>query len=481
MKIFLFGFDGLRPDCVTAQSMPRLHAFLNENVVFADNRSVFPSETYVNHPSIYTGFLPQRHGLVANAFFERAWSRKDFFVGNSVEKIEAVEKATVGMLYEVPALADILAGNGRSFVSVSSNSSGSTRLMAHKAAKTGNVNISTCGLRYALPEELRGRFGTDPADGKYPRPDIPGLKKMNEIVHYLFSTNGIPDVSLIWYGEPDNTFHAYGIGSPQSYAVLKAADDCFAEIVDTYADSDTCIFVLSDHGHVTVKEHFDVNAALEERGFSYLPRELPENEDFTSLWGYSGNIYVREPSLIVPVIRALQEMPQIGLLFTRDRDGVHGIADGTFSQRLVGGDHHRAGDIRYVLRTTDEKNTAGFPGLCYCPPGIDVGSSIHGGLHEKEMHALLGMGGPGFRKATVFNTPTSVIDIAPTIHALLGITPPIPPQGRVLHEAFVSSSGTVPATPDLASFETGEGSYRQKIRLYDMGGIPYVVSGERTQ
>ncbi|MGH0054100.1 MAG: alkaline phosphatase family protein, partial [Sphaerochaetaceae bacterium] len=252
MKLFLFGFDGLRPDCIAKETMPNLTRFLQNNIQFTNHRSVFPSETYVNHPSIYTGFLPYRHGLVANAFFDRTWSREEYFVGNSVEKIEAIEKATKGMLYEVPSLLETLTAHGKSMLSVSSNSAGSTRLMAHKASALGSINISTCGLQYALPRDLQSRFGSDPPDGKYPRPDIPGLKKVNEIVNHLFSKQGVPDLSIIWYGEPDNTFHAFGIGSEQSKAVLKVADECFAEILSTWADEETYIVVLSDHGHITV-------------------------------------------------------------------------------------------------------------------------------------------------------------------------------------------------------------------------------------
>ena len=483
MKIFMFGFDGLRPDIISEQTMPNLTQFLQGNANFTNHRSVFPSETYVNHPSIYTGFLPYRHGLVANAFFEPVWSRDEYFVGNSVEKIEAVEHATKGSLFEVPSLLETLSSQGKSMISVSSNSSGSTRLMAHKAEELGGVNISTCGLRYALPEDLRTRFGSDPADGKYPRPDIPGLKKMNEIVNHLFSSQGVPDLSIIWYGEPDNTFHAFGIGSEQSKTVLKAADECFAEIIHTWATEDTYVFVLSDHGHITVKEHFDIDKALSEQGFEFAGRKLPEGkEDFGSLWGYSGNLYVREPKLIIPLVQALQKMPQIGMLFTRDKNGIQGIAEGTFSQALIGGEHHRAGDIRYTLRTTDEVNANGYAGMCYCPEGIEIGSSIHGGLHKKEMHALLGIGGPACKKATVFDNPTSVIDVIPTVYALLDITPLIPLQGRILKEVVSGDHSEEPDQyPPLRKLGVKYGDYKQILQLHHPSGIPYVVSGERVR
>jgi len=478
MKIFLFGFDGLRPDCITDETMPNVFRFLQSNIQFTNHHAVFPSETYVNHPSIFTGFMPYRHGLVANAFFEPAWSRTQFFVGNSVEKVEAVEKATAGSLFEVPTVLETLESQGKTMLSVSSNSSGSTRLMAHKAQLYHSVNISTCGLRYAIPKELGERFGSDPQDGKYPRPDIPGLRKVNEIVNHLFSEQGIPDLSVIWYGEPDNAFHAFGIGSEQAKAAMKAADECFAQIVSAWADEQTYIIVASDHGHITVEKHFDINSALENQGFVFAKEKLPEgNEDFTSLWGYSGNIYVREPKLVVPIVEALQAMDEIGMLFTRDRNGLQGVAPGTFSQSLVGGEHRRAGDIRYTLRTSDSKDEHGYSGLCSCPEGIHVGSSIHGGLHKKEMQALLGIGGPGCKKYTEFSQPTSMIDIMPTVYALLGVEPCMPVQGRILAE--VLKGNDAPGEMRPKKLEVAHKGYRQVLKLNQVSGIPYLISGKR--
>lgn len=480
MKILLFGFDGLRPDCVNEELMPRLHRFLQDNVTCTNSRAVFPTETYVNHPSIFTGFLPESHGLVANAYFDPAVSRKEFFLGSYVDRIEEAEQQTGGKLLQVPSLTETLVQKGLTYLSISSNSPGSTRLMAHKAASIGGINISVNGINYAYPEEMRSRYTSSSIYGENIEiPDIKGMEKMNEIVHDLFQKSGMPDVSIIWYGEPDHTFHAFGLGSEQADRALRAADACFGEMLDAYWKEDVQVIVLSDHGHITVEKHFDLTRALEDRGFVHSENLENPDADFTLLWGYSGNIYVHKPNQLVPIVRALQEMPETGMLFTRNLDGIQGIVEGTFSARLVGGEYSRAGDIRFVLRSFNS-DFKGYPGTCICAAPIAIGCGIHGGLHEAEVHTVLGFGGSKFRKHAAVDSVTGVIDVTPTIYHILGIQPSVKPQGEAIAEALNDEMETAEKNDEFF-FSAGYGSYLQTVKIIRKNGIPYLLDGERVK
>ncbi len=479
MKIILFGFDGLRADMVNHSSMPHLASFLESNVWYSDVRSVFPAETYVNHPSIFTGFLPERHGMVANAFFDAAVSRKDFFLGSLVERIEEAEKRTSGALFQVPTLTENLAAHGLKYFSISSNSPGSTRLMAHKAPSIGGVNISVNGIAHACPESLRGKYGPD-SEEPLVKPDLKGLRKMNQIVHDLVREDGLPDVGIIWYGEPDHSFHAFGLDAPESSECLRSADECFAEIVEAYGKNDDVqIIVVSDHGHITIREHFDLIAALENAGFRHGESLESPSADFTLLWGYSGNIYLRNQNRLEDFCEALRAMDEVGMLFTRDRNGRDGLASGTFSSRLVGGDHARAGDIRFILRAFDEKGPGGYPGICVCAASmLDVGCGIHGGLHPGELRTVLGFGGSAFKKSRIVENPAGVIDIAPTIYRLLKIKPALNPQGRILKEALMGEPSTHPEA-EKEIFRCGNARFSQELSIDYIAGIPYIDRGGR--
>ena len=415
--------------------------------------------------------------MIANAYFDTAVSRQDYFVGSRIDRIESAEKQTRGHLFKVPSLSETMIKKGYSFLSISSNSPGSTRLMAHKSGSLGGINLSVRGIEYAYPESLRGKYRTNLDGQTWDAPDVNGLKKINEIVHDIFRHQGIPDVNVIWYGEPDHSFHEHGIGTKPSLVALKTADDCFGEILDEYWYKDVQIIVASDHGHITVKKHFDLVKALEDCGFSHGETLCDPLADFTLLWGYSGNIYVHNPNLLPAITAALQQMPEIGMLFTQDRDGVNGIIPGTFSSRLIGGDHHRAGDIRFVLRHFNETDDNGYQGTCICAAPIAIGCGIHGGLHPSEIHTILGFGGTAFKQHSPIESLTGVIDITPTIYKLFGIKPAVLPQGRIISEVF-KNQVSEPVNVEKQIHHCGTGAYRQMLELHKVNAIPYFIRGE---
>jgi hypothetical protein len=474
VKVLLFGFDGLRRDCITPAVMPRLSGFLADNVHCTRHRAVYPTETYVNHPSIFSGFLPEIHGIVANAFFDASVSRTDFFLGSVVERIEAVERQTHGKLYRVPSVTETVARAGRPVVSISSNSAGSTRLIAHKSGSVGGVNIAVNGVQHALPVDLRRALFGDQVSGEFSIPDLAGLRRMNEIYRTVSERNGIPDLGIVWYGEPDHSFHRYGITGTESIESLRVADECFGELYDEYAagNEEIQVAVVSDHGHITVREHFDITDALVRCGFRAGKDIADPDADFVLLWGYSGNIYVLKPELTRSICDALMDMPQIGMLFTRDLDGVRGVVPGTFSRRLVGGDDEsRAGDIRFILKHESDET-------CVCAAPIPVGGGIHGGLARGELNCLLGWGGSAFRDATRVDAVTGAIDVTPTIYHLLGITPSVLPQGRVISEALAEPFRD-DAVANHRTYETGAPGFSQAIELDTINGHAYLEWGGR--
>src|SRR5882672_7407671 len=61
--------DGLRPDYVTADVMPRLFKLGQRGIVFNAHHSVFPTVTRVNASSLVTGVYPETHGLMGNNIY----------------------------------------------------------------------------------------------------------------------------------------------------------------------------------------------------------------------------------------------------------------------------------------------------------------------------------------------------------------------------------------------------------------------------
>ena len=88
VKYLLVGFDGLRPEMVTPELMPRLHRHAQEAVSFRNHRCTFPSETYVSLPSLVTGSAPSRHGMIANFYLDPNVDPRERFEGFSVPRID---------------------------------------------------------------------------------------------------------------------------------------------------------------------------------------------------------------------------------------------------------------------------------------------------------------------------------------------------------------------------------------------------------
>src|SRR5262249_52804748 len=61
--------DGLRPDYVTVDVMPRFYRSGQRGTACRAHHSVFPTVTRVNASSFVTGTYPESHGLLGNTIY----------------------------------------------------------------------------------------------------------------------------------------------------------------------------------------------------------------------------------------------------------------------------------------------------------------------------------------------------------------------------------------------------------------------------
>lgn len=158
----LIVLDGLRPDYVTPELMPNLHALGARGVVFTAHHAVYPTVTRVNAASIATGgAYPETHGLMGNAVFFPAVDATRFLSTGERENLLRIEEAEDGRLLTAPTLGERLQGAGMRLLVASAGSSGSSYLLNHTLAGGGVIHYE-----YALPETLgqavRERIGAPP-------------------------------------------------------------------------------------------------------------------------------------------------------------------------------------------------------------------------------------------------------------------------------------------------------------------------------
>ena len=463
--------DGLRPDYVTPEVMPRLFRLGQRGIVFRAHHSVFPTVTRVNASSFVTGAYPETHGLMGNnIYIPKANATKGLDTGERAN-LEAVERAE-GTLLTAPTLSEILKPAGKKLLAVSSGSSGSAYLLNHTVATGGIIHYE-----YARPAELAARaaatLGPPPA---HATPNDP--QNQYAIDAYLkVGLNDVhPDVTFMWLNDPDGTAHAKGIGAELTLKSLSLVDAGIGRIEDALQARGlldrTNIIVTSDHGFSTHSGAAGLKlAALVD------PFAKPMADGSKDIVVSEGAIYLRsgnDPARVAAIVAALQKRPEVGAIFTRPAasgGGKDGVVPGTLSFDVARWNHPRAGEILVSANWNGDKNDAGFAGKT-----TDGGVAGHGTSSPYDIHNTLIAAGPDFREHASSEVPTANVDIAPTLLHLLGMKPAPTMTGRVIEEALRSgpSIASVRVDHEAETVKTPDGSYELTAHISKAAGHAYL-------
>ena len=478
----LLVIDGLRPDYVTPDVMPHLHALGQRGMVFTSHHAIYPTVTRVNASSLATGTYPERHGLMGNTVYsEKTFPGKGIDTSDH-EQLEAMEKAE-GQLLTAPTLNEMLADASKTMLVISAGSSGSSKLLSYPL-KTGAV-INPDLIR---PERLQPTVLK--AAGPGPAEAVPNNARNKWIVDIYLSL-GLgdlkSDVTAIWFGDPDSTAHAKGVGTAETRQALGFVDREIGRLEDTLGQRGlldrTNIVVVSDHGFSTHTAELRLAALV-----APFSRPLPDGTpDIVVTEGAVNFRGAKDPARVQAVVAALQQRPEVGAIFTRpDGSGsTQGVVPGTLSFNVARWNHPRAAEILVSGNWTRNTNSAGFPGTT-----TQGGVAGHGTSSPFDIHSTLMAAGPDIRERATSAVPTSNVDVAPTLLRLLGM--PVPPTmtGRVIEEALRSERGaatavgtsgasaTAPAGRADVSARSSDGSYRIDAHVSVVGESRYLDETE---
>jgi predicted AlkP superfamily pyrophosphatase or phosphodiesterase len=424
----LLVLDGLRPDYVTKDVMPNLHALAQRGVTFTNHHAVYPTVTRVNASSIATGAYPERHGILGNSvFFPRVDGRRFLDTGQRSD-LERIQHDQDGVLLTAATLGETLRAHGKKMLAVGAGTTGAAFLLNYTIA--GGAILHT---DYALPAILHERtlaeLGPPPAEG-HPN-DARNGRAVNAFLRIGLPSID-PTVTVIWLSDPDTTAHALGMGHPTTVEALRRLDREVlhvqeglraAGLFDVYN-----IWVTSDHGFATYTGAPNVRALLE-------PFAGTLSDGSPRIVHGETAIYVRDGDrrVVRDIVRALQSTPGIGAIFTKPnrRGSLLGSVEGTLSFDVARGDHARAGDILYSPDWTDATNAYGIAGT-----SASNGVAGHGSSSPFEIHNTLIAAGPDLKQEATVSIPSANVDFAPTFLRMLGLPVPASMQGRPLVEAL---------------------------------------------
>jgi arylsulfatase A-like enzyme len=467
--------DGLRPDYVTPEVMPRLFRLGQRGTSFRAHHSVFPTVTRVNASSFVTGAYPETHGLMGNIIYiPRADATKGLDTGERAN-LEAVERAE-GALLTAPTLSEMLKPAGKTLLAVSSGSSGSAYLLNHTVATGGIVHYE-----YARPAAMAARaaatLGPPPA---YAMPNDPRNQYAIDAYLKVGLDQVHPDVTFMWLNDPDGTAHASGIGAELTLKSLALVDAGIGRVEDTLRARGlldrTNILVTSDHGFSTHTRELRLAALVE-------PFARPMADGSKDIVVSEGAIYLRsdgDSARVAAIVAALQKRPEVGAIFTRPTGNgrPEGAVPGTLSFDIARWNHARAGDILVSANWNSDKNDAGFAGKT-----TDGGVAGHGTSSPYDIHNTLIAAGPDFREHASSDVPTGNVDIAPTLLYLLGMKPAPTMTGRVIEEALRSGPPIASVRVDHAAetVRTPDGGYELTAHISIAAGRRYLDSTDVTR
>lgn len=492
-KFIIVGFDGLRPDCVE-KDMPNLKRFISSSHRWNNYLATFPTETYVNHPCIFSGFRPNRHGVIANAYYDRRLSgEKSIFRGNRVDSILTHDTLDNGAI-SVPSLGDRLGAAGKTMRVICANSSGSTRLQhMHADRYPGHLNCCVHDLGLTIPacerEVLQSKWG----NGVPLRfPDFDGTKLLTDIFFEYELPRGLADVTVLWIGEPDHSSHEFGIFDERTVQARRNADDAFGKILHWWESEGQQkgfqLVTMSDHGHGEVVKHYDLTKYLRQKGWSVLTgQDIREGKniaeaDLIMVGTYALGLWLTQPTekQLVALRDDLMQCDAVGLIFSqpdpKDPTAIVGRVAGTFSESVVFSDNLRGPDLRVVYLNNPRSEKL------IMAEELPLGAGNHGGLLPQEIHSVLAVSGNAFTAAASHSEPAGHDDFAVTVMHLLGLLDnelslkPIP-SARLLTEALPGQNDNEQPVKEKLRLECG--AFAQYIERVHYRGQTYVIEGAR--
>ena len=432
IRTLIIFFDGLRPDYITAETMPNVYAFSKTASFGKQHHSVYPTVTRVNASSYATGSYPETHGIMGNTvYFPMVDSTKGLNTGDAANLMK-INTATGGHLLTAVSIGEIIQQAGKKAMVFSSGSTGSSFLQNHTLGGGAIINPEII-----LPESFKATvindIGAIPAEST--TKEAQHIWVTDAIIKYALQLNG-PLVSSVWFADPDHSAHSDGIGSATAMAAIKVVDAQFGRIMETLKNKNLLpyfnIIISTDHGFVTNVGKIGVADFLVKEG-------LKNTITSTDVVVTDGAIYVKEhdKKRIQQIISVLQKQAWVGAIFTKGikAGDLNGAYEGTLSFEAIHWNHAtRTADILADVNWNDDKNNAGYPGTSFAK-----GVAGHGSLSPYEVHIALLAAGPSFKANNISLLPTSNIDIVPTVLHIHNLPIPTAMQGRVMTELLTEN------------------------------------------
>jgi arylsulfatase A-like enzyme len=485
--VLLMVWDGMRPDFITPENTPNLHALAQRGTFFANNHSFWPTTTEVNGTVLATGAFPSRSTVVANREYRPDIDPRGPVATDAAETMRKGDELTGGHYLGVPTVAEIARQAGYTTAIAGTKPVALLHDRAPERPEAPRSAIVFAGKTYpasllapiAAALNAFPPYKPNPAD---PKPNTEGNRWTTRALLEHLWHDGVPRYSVLWLSDPDFPQHVTAPGHPAALAGIHDSDANLGLVVADLEKrgllSKTDIFVVSDHGFSTIErsvepvKYFNDHGVAVSKQFTSPPQ--PGQVISVNVGGATG-LYVigHDQAVAAKLVALLQASDFAGPIFTRS------ALPGTFPLHDAHIDSPGAADIVFSSRWSDGLNAHGIPGLMVAEN--KAGSGMHGSLSRFDVHNTLVAAGPDIRAGYRDEFPSGNIDVAPTILRLLSLEPPGGSDGRVLTEAFAGTSPPTekPLTKRLEATRESEsgGVWKSYLQTTTFAGKTYFDEG----
>ncbi|UFU04485.1 ectonucleotide pyrophosphatase/phosphodiesterase [Ruania suaedae] len=289
-KLLVVSVDAMHTDDIPfARTLPAFSRIL-ERAAIAEIEGIYPSVTYPNHTAQITGCPPARSGIFNNLQFQPGRGDASAWFWDA-------------SMIRVPTLFEVAHRAGLSTAAVqwpvTGNASGVDHLVPEIACPQVFDGLEDQYLRTTDARSYE----------TYIRPNLPLIHADRRKGKYFDFVNHVsaevlraerPDVMFVHLVEVDTARHAGGSYGPHVEAALREVDatlGTYLQVLEGNGDLDsTNIVLVSDHGHVDVEQHTNLNALFLERGFLRLHDDgtLADWDVFCLGAGLSGQLFLAD-------------------------------------------------------------------------------------------------------------------------------------------------------------------------------------------
>ena len=392
-----------------ASSLPNLSLLISKGVYSNDLISIYPSLTYVVHSTLVTGVYPDRHEIVHNNPFqpfiseknqEWFWYRKDINATTIYDAAKEANLTTSAILWPVTGkakidynLPEVVAINGEN--------------QAFKILKNGSPFFCA---------KLSLKYGKV-LDGV----NQPNLDDFSTLCAVDTIKSKKPNLLLLHLIDLDDTKHNFGTKGTEVNNAMLRMDKRLGSIIKAVDEAgikkDTAFIVIGDHGHIDIQYKVHLNNILKEMGLIYEDRKTMKWRAYFQCNGGSAYLHIKKDDQEAErlTLNKIKEILSVG------KYGIEDLYNRTDLDKL-----HIHKSIKYMV---EAKRGYCFDESISNTTIEDLESqrkkySTHGYRENKDNYKCnLLISGEMIKNNTSLEN-LAMVDVAPTIARLLGISFP---------------------------------------------------------